>query len=58
MPLNHILRKSTVRYKLSKSQQKINHLMYVDEIKPFAKDEKECEDLTQAVLIYIQGIRI
>ena len=27
MPLNHILKKSTTRYKHSKSQEKINHLM-------------------------------
>ena len=27
MPLNHILRKCTAEYKLSKSQEKINHMM-------------------------------
>ena len=37
MPLNHILRKCTDRYKLSKSQEKINHLMYMDDIKLVAK---------------------
>ena len=40
MPLNHILRKCTGGYKLSKSQEKINHLMYMDDIKMFAKNEK------------------
>ena len=40
MPLNHILRKCTAGYKLSKSQEKINHLMYMDDIKLFAKSEK------------------
>ena len=43
MPLSHILRKCG--YKLSKSQEKINHLIYVDEIKLFAKNEKEMEIL-------------
>ena len=33
MPLNHIPRKCTAGYKLSKSQEKINHLMYMDDIK-------------------------
>ena len=33
MPLNHILRKCTDGYKLSKSQEKINHLIYMDNIK-------------------------
>ena len=40
MPLNHILRKGTAGYKLSRSQEKINHLMYIENIKLFAKNEK------------------
>ena len=49
MPLNHILRKCTDRYKLFKSQEKINHLMYMDNIKLFAQNEKELETLKHAV---------
>ena len=56
MPLNHILRKCPAGYKLSKSQEKINHLMYMDDIKLFAKNEKELETLIHAVRIYSQGI--
>ena len=37
MPLNHILRKWTAGYKFSTSQEKINHLMYMDDIKLFTK---------------------
>ena len=37
MSLNHILRKCTARYKLSRLQEKVNHLMYIDYIKLFAK---------------------
>ena len=55
MPLNHILRKCTAEYKLSRSQEKINHLMYMD-IKLFAKNEKELETLIHAVKIYSQDI--
>ena len=40
MQLNHILRKYTTGYKLSRSQEKINHLIYVDDIKLFAKKWK------------------
>ena len=40
MPLNHILRKCTAGYKLSRSQENVNHLMYMDDIKLFAKNEK------------------
>ena len=41
MPLNHRLRKYTARYKLSRSQKKINYLMLMDDVKLFAKNEKE-----------------
>ena len=40
MPLNHTLRKCTAGYKLRRSQEKINHLMYMYDIKLFAKNEK------------------
>ena len=56
MPLNHILKKCTGGYKLTKSQEKINHLMYMNEIKQFTKNEKELETLIQAVRIYSEDI--
>ena len=56
MPLNHTLRKCTAGYKLSRSQEKINHLMYMDDIKIFAKNDKELEALIHAVRIYRQDI--
>ena len=56
MPLNHILRKCTVGYKLNRSQEKIHHLMSMDEIKLFAKNEKELETLIHAVRIYSRDI--
>ena len=48
MPLNHILRYCKADYKLSKSLEKINHLMYMDYIKLFAINEKELETLTRS----------
>ena len=56
MPLNHKIRKCTAGYKLSRSQEKINHLMYMDDIKLFAKNEKEMETLIHAVRIYSQSM--
>ena len=38
--LNHILRKCIAGYKLTKSLEKINHLMYIDDTKLFAKMKK------------------
>ena len=56
MPLSHILRKCIDGYKLSGSQEKINQLMYMDDIKLFAKNEKELETLIHAVRIYNQDM--
>ena len=49
MPLNHILRKCITRYKLRKPQEKINHLMYMDDIKLL-------ETLMQTLIIYSYDI--
>ena len=56
MPLSYILRKSIAGYKLRGSQKNINHLMYMDDIKLFAKNEKELKTLIHAVRIYSQDI--
>ena len=56
IPLNHKLRKCTAGYKLSRSQEKINHLMYMDDIKLFAKNEKELKTLIYTVRIYSHDI--
>ena len=56
MPLNHILRKCTAGYKLGRLQEKVNHLMYMDDIKLFAKKEKELETLIHTVRIYNRDI--
>ena len=52
MPSNHIFRKCTAGYKLSQSQEKSNHLIYMDDIKHFAKkwktttkSDKRCENI-------------
>ena len=53
MPVNHIVRICTAGYKLSKSQEKINHLMSMD-IKLFAKNENELETLIQTENIQLR----
>ena len=49
MPLDHIFRKCTAGYKISRSQEKINHLMYMDDIKLYPNNEKELETIIHAV---------
>ena len=56
MPFNHILRKCTGSYKFTKLQEKMNRLMYTDDIKLFEKYEKELETLTETITIYTQDI--
>ena len=55
MPHNYRLKKYTSWYKLHKSQEK-NNQMYMDDIKLFAKNEKELKILIQAVRIYSHNI--
>ena len=56
MPLNQKLRKCTAGYKLSRSEEKVNHLMYMNDIKLFAKNEKELKTLIHPVRIYSRDI--
>ena len=42
--------------KLSRLQEKVNHLMYMDDIKLFAKIGRELETLIQTVRLYSQDI--
>ena len=44
--------KSTAEHSLDKSQEKNNHLIYMDNIKLFAKNKKELKTLKHAVRIY------
>ena len=55
-PLNDILKKFTRSYKLTKSQEKLNHLIYMGDIKIFAKKEKELEAVIAKIRIYGQNI--
>ena len=56
MPFSHILRKCEGGFKLTKSPEKINHLMYMDVIKLFFQNENELETLIQTMNIYSQDI--
>ena len=60
--LNYILRKCTAGYKLSRSQEKITHLMQVHDIKQNCKKKKkkkkELETRIHAVRIYSRDIEM
>ena len=48
MPLNHILTNALVATNLQ-NHKKINHLMFIDDIKLFAKNEKELKTDTNDI---------
>ena len=52
MHVNYILRKRKGGYKLTKSQEKINYFMQMDDIKMFVKNKKEIEILIKVFSIY------
>ena len=53
-----ILKKCTGGHKFSKLQEKINHLMYMVDIKLFLENERGLETQIQTVRIYSQDIRM
>ena len=58
IPLTHILRKSKPGYKFSGSGEKVNNLLYVDDLKMHRKNEKELDSLIQTVRVYRQDLRM
>ena len=54
--LNHIYMKCITGYKLSKLQENINHLLYIDDIKLPETKKKKLKTLIQTVTIYSQDI--
>ena len=51
IPLNLILRKMKIGYQFSSNKEQINHLMFMDDIKLFAKDENGLDALIQTVRV-------
>ena len=51
IPLTVILRKAESAYQFSNNEEKINHLLFMDDLKLYAKNEKGLESLAQTVRI-------
>ena len=49
MSVNYVHTKCSEGYTLTKSQEKITHLIYIDDIKAFQKNEKELETRIQKI---------
>ena len=67
MPLNHILRTYAAGYKLSRSQKKISHIMYMDDVILFVNKVKELRiynqdigmefDIDKCALLVMKGLQ-
>ena len=56
IPLSLLLRKVNASYEWSKGTFKINHLLFMDDLKLFGKNENQIDSLVQTVYIFSQDI--
>ena len=56
IPLTMILRKSEPSYPFATNRERINHLLYMDALKLYAKIEKELDSLIRTVRVFSAGI--
>ena len=58
IPLSLILRKAKAAYEFSESKEKINHLLFTDDLKLHSWNEKGLDWLVQTVHIFSEDIRM
>ena len=56
IPLSLILRKAKAAYEFSESKQKINHLLFMDDLKLYSRSEKGLDSLVQTVRVFSEDI--
>ena len=56
IPLSLILRKAKTAYEFSGSKEKISHLLFMDDLKLYSRNEKELDSLVQTILIFSKDI--
>ena len=56
IPLTVILQKSESAHQFSSNKEKINHLLFIDDLKLYAKNEKGLQSLVQTVRIFCDNI--
>ena len=56
IPLSLILRKAKVAYEFSESKEKINHLLFMDDLKLYSRSEKALDSLVQTVRVFSEDI--
>ena len=56
IPLSLILRKAKAAYEFSESKEKINHLLFMDDLILYSRSEKGLESLVQTVRVFSEDI--
>ena len=56
LPLSSVLNKSAAGYQLSKEEGKITHLLFMDDLRLYGRNEKEITSLVQTVRVFSSDI--
>ena len=56
IPLSLILRNAKTAYQFSESKEKINHLLFMDDLKLYSRKEKGLDSLVQTVHVFCKDI--
>ena len=56
IPLSLILRKAKAAYEFSESKEKVNHLLFMDDLKLYSQSEKGLDSLVQTVRVFSEDI--
>ena len=58
IPLSLILRKVKAAYEFSESKEKINHLLFMDNLNFYSRSEKGLDSLVQTVRVFCEDIGV
>ena len=58
LPLTHILRDAAPGYQVTRNEPKVNHLLFMDNLKRYASNETSLESLIQTVRVFSNDIRM
>ena len=58
IPMSLVLRKIKMSYSLGKKQESVNHLLFMDDLKLYAKSEDQIDSLIHSVLIFTDDIKM
>ena len=58
IPLSLILRKTKAAYEFSERKKKINHLLFMDDLKLYSQSEKGLDSLAQTVCVFSEDVAV